>query len=244
MLRFTVHMLSALILWFTVARTALRFLRALKWAFAVSSVVNGSQTVRAPARWQRWLREFGMLALILVGILAARSTLADHYVVPSGSMEHTLYPGDRVLVDKRVYGLRVPFTRIELQAGRAVGRGDVVIFDSPVDGTRLIKRIVGIAGDHVSVRGGRLAVNGAPMGTAANLAIERFGNRAVHLNLDSGGGPDLDVVVPRGQLLAIGDHRGNSRDSRYFGLVDEHAVYARAIAVYWRRHEGAGWRDL
>jgi signal peptidase I len=206
--------------------------------------MNETTALKTSPRWHGWLREFGMLALLLCGVLAARSTLADHYVVPSGSMEHTLYPGDRVLVDKRAYGIRVPFTRLELHEGRAVGRGDVVIFDSPADGTRLIKRIVGVAGDRVSVRDGRVAINGAQLGSLSNSALERFGSRVVRLNLDSGGGPDLDVVIPRGQVLAIGDHRGNSRDSRYFGLVDEDAVYARAIAVYWRRHEGAVWKAL
>ena len=206
--------------------------------------MNRKTALEASSRRQRWLREFGILAMLLGGILAARSTLADHYVVPSGSMEHTLYPGDRVLVDKRAYGMRVPFTGIELFKGKAVGRGDVVIFDSPLDGTRLIKRIVGVAGDRVSVRDGRVAVNGLQLGLVSNAAAERFGSRVVHLNLDSGGGPDLDVVIPGGLVLAIGDHRGNSRDSRYFGLVDENTVYARAIAVYWRHHEGAVWKSL
>jgi signal peptidase I len=206
--------------------------------------MNRLLTSTASTRWRGWLREFGMLALLLGGILAARSTLADHYVVPSGSMEHTLYPGDRVLVDKRAYGLRIPFTRIEILDGSAVARGDVVIFDSPTDGTRLVKRIVGVAGDRVAVRNGRVAVNGISLGQIPNVAVERFGARVARLNLESGGGPDLDVVVPPDQVLAIGDHRGNSRDSRYFGLVSEKSVYARAVAVYWRRDEGAVWKDL
>ncbi len=206
--------------------------------------MDRTKTLQAPPRWRGWLREFALLAMLLGGILAARSTLADHYVVPSGSMEHTLYPGDRVIVDKLAYGLRVPFTEIELNEGSAVSRGDVVIFDSPADGTRLIKRIVGVAGDRVSVKEGRVAINGTPLGFVADSASERFGNRVVRLNLDSGGGPDLDVVIPAGQVLAIGDHRGNSRDSRYFGFVEEDAVYARAIAVYWRRNEGPVWKDL
>ena len=206
--------------------------------------MNQTTVLKAKPRWHGWLREFGMLALLLGGILAARSTLADHYVVPSGSMEHTLYPGDRVVVDKRAYGLRVPFTGIELSYGSDIQRGDVVIFDSPADGTRLIKRIVGIGGDRVSLRNGRIAVNGSLLGEVPEAAVERFGSRIVHLNLDNGGGPDLDVLIPAGQVLAIGDHRGNSRDSRYFGLVAADSVYARAVAVYWRRHEGPVWKSL
>ena len=66
--------------------------------------------------------------------MVARSTLADHYYVPSGSMEPTLVPGDRVIVDKMAYGFRVPFTQIQIIEGSAVTRGEVAIFDSPRDG--------------------------------------------------------------------------------------------------------------
>jgi signal peptidase I len=196
-----------------------------------------------PAR-RNLLREFGGLALMLVAILAGRSSLADHYVVPSGSMEYTLLPGDRVVVDKRAYGLRLPFTRVELASGGEVRRGDVVIFDSPTDGTRLVKRIVAIGGDRVSLEDGHLRINGRPAAAPGVPAIESFDGKAVRLRLDHGGGPDMNTVVPDGQLLALGDHRGNSRDSRYFGLIREDEVYARAIAVYYRRDEGVVWRPL
>ena len=80
-----------------------------------------------------WLKsELPQILLIIALVLAARSSLADHYYVPSGSMEYTLMPGDRVLVSKMAYGLRVPFTTIEFGSGAAVERGDVVIFDSTV----------------------------------------------------------------------------------------------------------------
>ena len=191
-----------------------------------------------------WLREIVFIALVLAGILAGRSSLADHYVVPSGSMQHTLQPGDRVLVDKRAYGLRLPFTAIAITAGDPVERGDVVIFDSPADGTRLIKRIVAIGGDRVSLAGGRLVVNGQPLASGDRPDIEWHGDTAVALRLSSGGGPDVMGLVPEGQLLALGDHRGNSRDSRFFGFVDAESVYARALGVYWRRGEGVVWKRL
>ena len=189
-------------------------------------------------------REVLVIGLMLLGILAGRSSLADHYVVPSGSMEHTLYPGDRVVVDKRAYGLRVPFTRFELADGDPVRRGDVVIFDSPVDGTRLIKRIVATGGDKVAIRNGQVAINGQALLLAAEPAIEGYGDKRVRLRLDHGGGPDFGTTLPEGTLLALGDHRGNSRDGRYFGLIDERDVYARAVAVYFRRDEGLVWREL
>lgn len=192
----------------------------------------------------RLRRELLQTLLIIVAVLACRSTLADHYYVPSGSMERTLMAGDRVVVSKLAYGARIPFTHVEILDGTPVARGDVVIFDSPRDGTRLIKRIVGIGGDRVSLIDGRLYINGRSMGADAG-AVEQFGDHIALLNLDDGGGPDIDEKrIPAGMLLAIGDHRGSSLDGRYFGLVPESAVYGRALAVYRRRDEGFVWRRL
>lgn len=192
-----------------------------------------------------WLRtELPQILLILAAVFAARSSLADHYYVPSGSMEYTLLAGDRVVVNKAAYGLRIPFTRIELLDGSPVGRGDVVIFDSPRDGTRLIKRIVGVGGDTISVLDGRLYVDGNP--AAADIGtVEVFGEHIAALNLQDGGGPDLiDSAIPEGMVLAVGDHRGRSLDGRIFGLVAESVVYGKALGIYRRKEEGFTWRPL
>lgn len=191
------------------------------------------------------VREILTSTLALLGLLAARSSFADHYVVPSGSMEGTLMPGDRVLVDKRAYGLRVPFTLVKLTAGDAVERGDVVVFDSREDGTRLIKRVVAVGGDLVEVHDGHVAINGHSLASAPDADAERFGARTVRLDLGAGGGPDLAPVrVPQGQVFVLGDHRGNSRDSRFFGFVPAADVYARAASVYYRSDEGFVWKRL
>lgn len=188
--------------------------------------------------------ELPAILLLLVGVFAVRSSLADHYYVPSGSMEYTLMSGDRVVVSKVSYGLRVPFTSIELIDGQKVARGDVVIFDSPRDGTRLIKRIVGVGGDQIDLLDGRLTVNGNSAAHGVGTT-EIFGQKIIGLNLDHGGGPNLQsLLVPEGMLLAIGDHRGRSLDGRYFGLIPESAVYGKALGVYRRRDEGFVWRAL
>ncbi|MDJ0698314.1 MAG: signal peptidase I [Woeseiaceae bacterium] len=189
-------------------------------------------------------REAAWIALIVVGVLAARSSFADHYYVPSGSMEHTLYAGDRVFVDKRAYGLRLPFTLARLTRGDPVARGDIVIFDSPRDGKRLIKRIVGTGGDTIAIIDGHLVVNGLSSGVAGEVSIERIGDKTVSLNLDGGGGPDFVSRIPQGKLLAVGDSRGNSLDGRVFGLIDEHSIYGKAIAVYYRTGDGVEWIRL
>ena len=86
-----------------------------------------------------WIRqELFSLAVVLAAVTAARSSLADHYYVPSGSMENSLIPGDRVFVDKTAYGFRIPLTKIDLFGARTPERGEIAVFDSPRDGTRLI----------------------------------------------------------------------------------------------------------
>ena len=207
-------------------------------------MTNQSTTRLTEPRWRRLLRENASLVLLLVGLLAVRSTVADHYYVPSGSMEPTLQPGDRVVVDKRSYGLRVPFTDLNITQGEPVRRGEVVIFDSPRDGTRLIKRIVAVAGDQVVVQQGRLSINGQLMAHAEQLDVEVFGDRRVNLDLSDGGGPNFVGQIPGGKLLAVGDHRGNSLDGRLFGVIDEESVYGRAIAVYYRSDDGFVWKEL
>ena len=183
--------------------------------------------------------------LLLVLLLVARSTLADHYHVPSGSMENALLPGDHVLVHKAAYGLRVPFTKQVIALQDDPLRGDVVILDSPDSDVRLIKRVVAVGGDHVVLRNGRLVINGEFLSKAGDPFTEWFGERAVRLNLDQGGGPDINgMTVPEGHVLLLGDHRGASRDSRWFGPVPVSEIYGRASGVFWRSEDGPTWQAL
>lgn len=193
----------------------------------------------------RIVREFKSIALMLVLLTVARTSLANHYTVPTGSMENTLMPGDRVIVDMSAYGLRVPFTDVTLVERGQPQRGDIAVFKSPVDGARLIKRVAAVGGDRVTVRDGHLSINGVPMADASAPDVERFGARVAQLNLDRGGGPDvIDATIPRGQVLVMGDHRGDSLDGRYFGLVPAKKLYAKAAVVYWRSGAGPVWKRL
>jgi signal peptidase I len=193
-----------------------------------------------------WFRkEVAPILLALVLVTAARSSLADHYYVPSGSMENTLFAGDRVVVDKTAYGWRIPYTKIDVMEGARVKPGDVAVFDSPADGILLIKRIVAVGGQTVSLHGGHLVVDGVVLESSKATWSEQFGERLVALNLADGGGPSIEhLVVPSGKLLAIGDHRGNSLDGRYWGLIDERELYGRAVAVYFRKGDGFVWKPL
>ena len=100
-------------------------------------------------------------------------------------------------------------------------------------------------GDRVDLLGGRLFIDGSPLALSETFDIERFGKREIHLNLDAGGGPDIrSLMIPDGEVLLLGDHRGASRDSRWFGTVPVEALYGRAVGVFWRGGEGPTWRVL
>ncbi len=196
------------------------------------------------SRVQKLFRDAAPSLLLILVLLIARSTLADHYHVPSGSMEHALQPGDHVVVNKMAYGLRVPFTKQVIAFSESPRRGDVVIFDSPTEDKRLIKRVVAVGGDLVAVRKGRVLLNGEWLVTT-DPAIERMGEQEVRLNLARGGGPDLEPFrVPDGEVLVLGDYRGNSVDGRAFGTVPQSELYGRASGVFWRSSAGPLWQAL
>jgi signal peptidase I len=206
---------------------------------------SASKPATSRAKW--WMSELVSLAVVLAAVTAARSSLADHFFVPSGSMEYTLMPGDRVIVNKMSYGFRIPLTKIDLFGSSTPQRGEIAVFDSPEDGTtRLIKRIVAIGGDRVSVVDGQLSINGQPLG---DRSVEHFGERDALLNLTSqthynrGGGPNFEEVVPPGMVLAMGDNRGNSNDGRKFGFISEKELFGRAVAVYYRSN-GCSWVNV
>ncbi len=208
-----------------------------------------NRQVPAHSSQRPWLAKFKSEVFPLLAILLlmtiARSSFANHYVVPSGSMEHSLMPGDRVVVDMMAYGLRVPFTDIDIVSRGTPQAGDVVVFDSPVDDVRLIKRVVAVGGDAVDLQAGHLTVNGIALQSDAQADVEIMAGHTALLNLDAGGGPDIrGMAIPQDDVLVLGDHRGASADGRYFGLVPAREFYGRASHVYWRRGEGFVWKRL
>lgn len=203
-------------------------------------------------RWRHHWREYRGLLAFLALMLCFRSAWADWVQVPSGSMNPTLLEGDRLLVDKHQYGLRVPFTRIHLTAGTDPRRGDVVTFDSPRDDTLLVKRLVAVPGDTIAMIGEQLIVNGQPSryGPADPRPLRQLlaSTRRLHpwAVRESGFGPDHDILllpqrmatsrlgpvtVPPGMYFMLGDNRDNSADSRYIGFVPRRNILGRATRV-------------
>lgn len=201
---------------------------------------------RRPGLLRKLWRELAPIIVLAGVLLAARSSIANHYVVPTGSMEYSVLPGDRVLVDQTAYTLRAPFLGMPLVHVDEPERGDVVVFESPENGELLVKRVVAIGGDSVALRDGWLTVNGHPAAVHdPSGPTEVIGQHVAHLNLHHGGGPDLAPFrIPEGEVLLIGDARGNSRDGRWFGTVSSHELIGRAIAVFYRQGEGFVWNPL
>ncbi len=198
-----------------------------------------------------WL-EWRWFFLFIAVMLPFRSTIADWNQVPSGSMKPSILAGDRIVVDKLAYDLRLPFTDLRILRWSSPRRGDVVIFDNPQDGRLFVKRVVAVPGDTVELRRNRLIVNGEPAKytplTAAEigeLTIEsperyRFfresllgDTRVVMVRRGAPGGHGRlpAVRVPAGAYWMMGDNRDNSSDSRVIGAIDREAIYGRAHGI-------------
>ena len=199
----------------------------------------------AHSRGRRILREVLTIAVFALALMSARSSLADHYFVPSGSMQPTVEIDDRVLVNKAAYGLRLPFSHRFVARFGGPAAGDVVVLDAPDEDIVLLKRVVGVPGSRVEVRGGRVWIDGAvaPVAQSGETLYEQLGRADHALRLTRGGGPDWGpVTIPDGRYLVMGDNRGDSRDGRFFGLVTRDAILGRAVGVIWR--SGPTWDGL
>jgi signal peptidase I len=209
-----------------------------------------AQSLRARAK-KLWRDEFRPTLIMALVLFAARSSFADWNKVPTGSMKPTIVEGDYVFVNKLAYDLKVPFTTLHLAEWSAPQRGDIIVFYSPKDGTRLVKRTIGLPGDTVELRGDRLIINGTiveyksiadelvPDVGARDRAISEFATEQLpgrsHLVATIPAVSALrnfgPVQVPAGSYFMMGDNRDNSYDSRYFGAVKRDRILGRATSV-------------
>jgi signal peptidase I len=194
---------------------------------------------------------------VLLAVLLFRSFLFEPFRIPSASMMPGLVDGDFILVDKFRYGLRLPLINTKLLSTWEPQRGDVIVFRStsgpPIN---LIKRLVGLPGDHVIVRDNRVTINGTPVPlipdgryadgygfTGAELHRERFGpTDHVIMLAPQGLAVDFDAVVPAGHYFFMGDNRNDSEDSRFaqVGFVPEDHLVGHAIRI-WMNWRIPGW---
>ncbi len=171
---------------------------------------------------RRTVVEYAVLALVAIAVaLLVQAFLVKPYRIPSPSMEDTLLVGDRVLVDRLTWRFSEP------------ERGDIVVFHPPSGGNVLIKRVVGMPGDELSLEGGRLYVNGEPRD---ELYVRQEGGAPEPTEPFANGlawGLTAPYVVPEGSYFMMGDNRTNSADSRDFGPVARNQLVGQAFARYW-----------
>lgn len=192
---------------------------------------------------------FFLLLLLSFGLF--RTAVADWNPIPSGSMRPTILEGDVVLVNRLAYNVKVPLTDTVLARTGDPRRGDVVTFSSPLDGTRLIKRVVGLPGDTVAMRDGKLEVNGQsatyadaqsvlePVDGGTLLPATRMDEtlpgtptrRVQRLDGVTARRDFAPVRVPADSYLVLGDNRDNSAGSRYIGFVPRHLLIGQAHRV-------------
>ncbi len=208
---------------------------------------------QAPSRARRfWTETAKPLLTLLLVVTAVRSAIADWNDVPSGSMRPTIVEGDRVFVNKLAYDLKVPYTTWHLAQWSNPKRGDIVVFYSPADGIRLVKRVIGLPGDQIQMVNEELIVNGQaakyealPQEIADVLpASEQAG--CIFANEQAQGSrphammvkPSMQaprtfgpLVVPPGKYFMMGDNRDNSFDSRFYGPVARERIVGRATMV-------------
>lgn len=192
------------------------------------------------------LNEIRIFALMILIVSSLRSALADWNDVPTGSMKPTIQEGDRVVVNKLAYDLKVPFTTIKIVGWDDPKRGDIVVLFSPVDGTRLVKRVVATPGDRVEMRENQLYINGqvAKQSPIATTELADYGRAYVLAENLQGHThkmmvtPEIPavrsfgpVVVPEGNYFVLGDNRDNSNDSRFIGFIERRRIVGEAVAV-------------
>ena len=200
-------------------------------------------------------------ALVLaVGLaLIIRTFLFQPFKIPSGSMIPTLLVGDHLLVNKFVYGTRIPFTGISVMPFEDIKRGDVIVFTYPnpekdpsKNDMYYIKRVVGVPGDSIDINGRQLILNGqpVPLEYEGDYVDERSGEELDEYVEDLSGhkhdaifrqgkettnkGNFIPVgEVPEGHVFVMGDNRDNSQDSRFWGFVPVENIAGKAILIHW-----------
>lgn len=213
--------------------------------FRLKSNTTLAEATALPAKRKSSLRE--NIEAILVAVVLAlfiRTFVVQAFKIPSGSMKETLQIGDHILVNKFVYGVKLPFTDKTMIPIGEPQRGEIAVFEFPEDPDKdFIKRVVAVAGDMIELRDKQLFVNG--QATDQSFAVFRDPQvLPASLQPRDNLGP---MRVPPGKLFVMGDNRDQSYDSRFWGFLDVKAVKGRAFMIYWSWDSdnfGVRWRRI
>jgi len=177
------------------------------------------------------LREYAEAAAIAVILaLFIRTFVVQAFKIPSGSMEPTLLVGDHILVNKFIYGVKIPYLRKTIIPISEPQRNDVIVFIYPVDQSKdFIKRVIGLPGDTVEIIGKEIFINGRPFDDHSGHYTEGQGSSS----RSAARGRIGPLRVPEGKLFVMGDNRDHSYDSRFWGFVPLSSVKGEAFIIYW-----------
>ena len=194
------------------------------------TVVKANNQVKVKKK-KSGLRENVEAILIAVFLaLFIRTFIVQAFKIPSGSMKETLQIGDHILVNKFIYGVKIPFVQKTLIPIKEPRREDIIVFKYP-ENPKLdfIKRVIGVEGDVIEIKNKKLYVNSKRMDRQYAVFMDSYTIPSVYNKRDSFG----PVTVPQNALFVMGDNRDNSKDSRFWGFVDLSAVKGKAFMIYW-----------
>ena len=188
--------------------------------------MNLNPKVKSQAR--EWAESI-IIAVILALII--RTFVVQAFKIPSGSMIPTFKVGDRIFVNKFIFGARVPFTELRLPSVRDPKRGDIIVFVSPEDRKKdFVKRLVAGPGETVEIRDGRIYVDGVKVEDPLSI------RSVYYYNAGDFAREGERVTVPGDSYFVLGDNSASSRDSRYWGFVPRKNVLGNAVCIYWPLH--------
>ena len=207
-----------------------------------------------------WQKETIQILFFGFLIFAFKSSFIGNFTVPTGSMEPTILPGDKIIADMRCFDIRVPYSDISLYTVAEPDIGDIIVFDYPLDRwTNYVKRIVGLPGDVIEVTDGFITRNGVPFKTSPESEdfLEEILRTGGDFEEESREGVKYTVHreptplsflgktrvyhIPEGHFFVMGDNRDRSSDSREWGTVPRNHIKGKAKFIYFSAESKPGW---
>ncbi len=188
---------------------------------------KSEKIIKTKSKMQEYIEAIIVAILIAVFI---RTFIMQAYKIPSRSMVPKLVVGDHLLVNKFIYGVKIPYFRKTIIPITDPQRGDIVVFIYPNDRSKdFIKRVIGVAGDKIEIKNKKIFLNGKEYTDSYGIYSDSVTYPGVMQPRDNFG----PVTVPAASLFVMGDNRDESADSRYWGFVDLKDVEGKALIIYW-----------
>ena len=188
------------------------------------------QKCKKKSIFREWIESIIIAACLAIFV---RTFFFQIYKIPTTSMVPTLTPKDKIFVSKLTYGPRIPFTSIRIRGFREPKRGDVVVFVPPNEVGNFwpkrkvyIKRLIGVSGDKIAIRGGSIYVNGEKVNDSAIT-------KNYYYNQGGYGAEEETIEVPEGKYFFLGDNSRSSLDSRFWGFADGEYIVGKAVFIWW-----------